>query len=275
MCLFARRTRGVSFQRSLALLNRSLAMGEPDNDREGSPSGAPSDGAHVAPEAFADADAPVRIDTPSQHARAVGAWRAWLAALASDAEAALAAAMTYAALGEEAKDAWLDALERDRGMVEAPSVALYAPLLAVESDEGRRARILGAMGALMANARAGSALRGVTASGDRVCAVATPLYLDFVELLVCRYDPERGVVSAHHEPFRNAAQVSTSVESALEEAVALSSAPLRDVIEELAHAVVADRREGRDPPEALARFSHLFGPDLEGSASAEGSLDRA
>ncbi len=226
-----------------------------------------------------DGSAPIRIDArpsqvppsqpppsqlpPSQHTRAVGAWRAWLTALASDAEAALAAAMTYAALSDEARDAWLDALERDRGLVEVPRVALYAPLLAVEADDRRRGRIADAMGALSTDTRAGEALRGTTAAGDRVCAVATPLYLDFVELLVCRYDPERGVLSAHHEPFRNAAQVSVTVASALEEAVVLSSAPLRDVVEELAHAVVADRREGRSPPEALARFSHLFGPDLE------------
>src|SRR5580698_8957832 len=86
--------------------------------------------------------------TPSQHARAVGAWRSWLEALASDAEAALAAAMTYAALPGEARDAWLDALDRDRGLVEVPHVALYAPLLAVEADEARRARIAFAMGTL-------------------------------------------------------------------------------------------------------------------------------
>jgi hypothetical protein len=201
--------------------------------------------------------------TPSQHARAVGAWRSWLAALASDAEAALAAAMTYAALPDEGRDAWLDALDRDRGLVDVPHVALYAPLLAVEADDARRARITFAMGTLSKDVRAGKALRGKTAKGDLVCAVATPLYLDFVELLVCRYDPERGVLSAYHEPFRNAAQVSSAVESALEEVVALTAVPLRDVIEELAHAVVADRREERQPPEALARFSHLFAPDLE------------
>jgi len=225
--------------------------------------------------------ASIRIDsTPSQHARAVGAWRSWLEALASDAEAALAAAMTYAALPPEGRDAWLDALERDRGLVEVPRVALYAPLVAVEAEEQRRARIVHAMGvgALPASAFEGKALRGATASGDRVCAVATPLYLDFVELLVCRYDPERGVFSAHHDPFgrfRNVVHVSSLVASALDEAVALSPAPLRDVIEELAHAVVADRREGRAPPEALARFSHLFGPDLEGSADGGESEEEA
>jgi hypothetical protein len=93
--------------------------------------------------------------------------------------------------------------------------------------------------------------------------VATPLYLDFVELLVCRYRPDRGVFTAHHEPFRHADQVAATVASALEQSIDLEPASLRDVIEELAHAVVADRREGRVAPDALARFSHLFGPDLE------------
>jgi hypothetical protein len=234
-----------------------------------------SDGGDGSPEGGSISERDFLATTPSQHTRAVGAWRSWLAALASDAEAALAAAMTYAALPPEARDAWLDALDRDRGLVDVPHVALYAPLLAVEVDEPRRARIAFAMGALPEAARAGKALRGKSASGDLVCAVATPLYLDFVELLVCRYDPERGVLSAYHEPFRNAAQVSAAVESALEEAVALSLAPLRDVIEELAHAVVADRREGRTPPEALARFSHLFGPDLEGEPTHEGDFTAA
>jgi hypothetical protein len=208
-----------------------------------------------------------RFDAAMDPSRAIGAWRTWLAALATDAEAALAAAMTYASLEGEARDAWLDALDRDRGLVEVPLVALYAPLLAVEGDGLRRERILHALGALAPSNRGAKsrsrALRGALGSGDFVCAVATPLYLDFVELLVCRYHPDRGVFSAHHEPFRHANQVVASVESALEQPVPLEAVPLRDVIEELAHAVVADRREGRVAPDALTRFSHLFGPDLE------------
>src|SRR4051812_27323699 len=76
---------------------------------------------------------------------AVAAWRAWLSALASNAEAALAAAMTYGSLDEPARDAWLDALDADRRAVDVPTVALYAPLLAVETDAARRTRIERAM----------------------------------------------------------------------------------------------------------------------------------
>jgi len=245
--------------------------GESDG-REPEPGAAPDVPAsmpepHLAlvPNIAAEAGAPP--PSASEHARAVGAWRAWLGALASDAEAALAAAMTYAALPDETRDAWLDALERDRGLVEAPRVALYAPLLAVEVDPARRARIAFHMGTLPPSVRGGKALCGRSAKGEAVCAVSTPVYLDFVELLVCRYDPERGVSSAYHEPFRHVSEVPLAVQSALGEAIELSPGVLRDVIEELAHAVLAGQREGRPSPEALARFSHLFNPDFEGDSS--------
>jgi hypothetical protein len=39
-------------------------------------------------------------------------------------------------------------------------------------------------------------------------------------------------------------------------------APLSDVVEELAHAIVADRRQGRAAPEILGAYAHLFVPDL-------------
>jgi hypothetical protein len=229
---------------------------EPEPEERGPP-------ALQAERSPSDPAGPMSSGTPSEQTRAVGAWRSWLGALASDAEAALAAGMTYAALPDEGRDAWLDALERDRGSVDVPRVALYAPLLAVEVDDARRARIAYHMGAIRSEASGGKALSGRTAKGDRVCAIATPLYLDFVEVLVCRYDPDGGVRSAHHEPFRHASQVASAVESALEETILLTPAPLRDVVDDLAHAVVADRREGRTPPEALARFSHLFNPTLE------------
>jgi hypothetical protein len=39
-------------------------------------------------------------------------------------------------------------------------------------------------------------------------------------------------------------------------------APLPLIVEELAHAVVADRRAGRTAPPALLRYIDLFAPDL-------------
>ena len=43
----------------------------------------------------------------------LAAWHEWLGALATDAEAAIAAAHVYGELGPEARDAWLDALHED------------------------------------------------------------------------------------------------------------------------------------------------------------------
>ncbi len=45
--------------------------------------------------------------------RILAAWREWLAALATDAEAAIAAAHVYGELGPEAREAWLDVLAED------------------------------------------------------------------------------------------------------------------------------------------------------------------
>src|SRR5204863_2691075 len=80
--------------------------------------------------------------------RAHAAWRTWLAALAKDADAVTAAALAYESLGPEGREAWLDALDQDAPDVGVPKVALYAPLLGVEEDDERRARIvLNVMGA--------------------------------------------------------------------------------------------------------------------------------
>src|SRR5271170_133596 len=78
---------------------------------------------------------------PDDDDRVRAAWRSWLSALSTDAEAAMAAALAYESLPEEGRDAWLDALEADAPSLGVPAVALYAPLLAVETDDDRRARI--------------------------------------------------------------------------------------------------------------------------------------
>src|SRR5690606_9687998 len=78
-------------------------------------------------------------------ARAVQAWRQWLLSMATDAESVLAAAIAYRDLDGEGHDRWLDSLEADAPSVDVPRVALYAPLIAVESDPNRRARLLAAL----------------------------------------------------------------------------------------------------------------------------------
>lgn len=191
---------------------------------------------------------------PRTHA----AWRTWLAALATDADAAIAAALAYESLSGDGRDAWLDALDRDAPEVKVPRVALYAPLLGVEQDDARRARIARNVEGAAKRSTPPQAFVG-SKGDDRVCLVVSPLYLDFVEILLCRYRPDEGIRDARHAWL---AEKSAVAEQAKELGVTLVEAPLPQVVEELAHAVVADRRTGRAAPEALLRYIDLFAPDL-------------
>src|SRR5690606_16564094 len=100
-----------------------------------------------------------------------------------------------------------------------------------------------------------------TRGDDRVCLVVSSLYLDFVEILFCRYHPDVGIREAWH---RWLVHVSAVSRHAAEVGVAMADRPLPDVVEELAHAVVADRRGGRAAPLVLLRYIDLFAPDLAG-----------
>ena len=191
---------------------------------------------------------------PRTHA----AWRTWLAALAQNADAATAAALAYESLASEGRNAWLDALDADAPSVDVPTIALYAPLLAVEQDEARRARIARSVTGAAKRSTPPSALVGWK-NGDRVCLIVSPLYLDFVELLLCRYDQDQGIHEARHEWLVHTNEVASC---AREMGVTMIDAPLQQVVEELAHAVVADRRAGRAAPAALMRYIDLFVPDL-------------
>lgn len=199
-------------------------------------------------------------------ARVVDAWVTWLGALATDAEAALAAAMAYKELDGSARDRWLSALEHDTERVNVPRIAVYAPLLAVESDPERRTRITEAIGPadVAATPRvAASALCGATSGGLRVAAIVTPLYLDFVQVLACGYRMDAGFDWVKHDPIvdrKNAPRPGDSIGEA-----SLESTPLKPLVDQLAHAVLAHQRSGRVLPEALKVFADLFGPGADGS----------
>lgn len=190
--------------------------------------------------------------------RAHAAWRTWLTALAKDPDAVTAAALAYESLGPDGRDAWLEALDADAPLVGVPKIALYAPLLGVEEDEERRARIvLNVVGA----ARKSTPPRAFVGSRgeDRVCLIVTPLYLEFVELLFCRYDPDVGIREAWHKWLAHKDDVGACAD---EIGVAMREGPLPQVVEELAHAVVADQRSGRTAPPSLVRYIDLFAPDV-------------
>jgi hypothetical protein len=203
----------------------------------------------------------VRSVEPRAHA----AWRTWLSALAHDADAVTAAALAYESLEPDQRDAWLDALDADAEAVAIPKIALYAPLLGVEQDDERRARIARNVEGAAKQSTPPRALVG-SVEGDRVCLVFSPLYLDFVEILFCRYHPDEGIREARHDWLAHRGEVA---ELARQTSVTLAEAPLPQIVEELAHAVVADRRAGRASPPALVRYIDLFVPDLAGGSGED------
>jgi hypothetical protein len=196
-------------------------------------------------------------------ARVVDAWCEWLGAMATDAEAALAAAMAYKELDAAARDTWLSALEQDALRVRVPKIAVYAPLLAVESDPRRRARITDAIGPLEAEATphiSAYGLSGVAEDGVRLATIVTPLYLDFVQVLACAYRLRDGFSWVKHDPIvdrRRAPCAGGELAGVL-----LESTPLKPLIDELAHVVLAHKRSGRKLPEALRVFADLFTPAM-------------
>ena len=196
------------------------------------------------------------------------AWRSWLSALACDADAAVAAALAYDALPAEGRDAWLDALSVDAPMLSVPAIALYAPLLAVESDDARRDRIALALGGSpppKSGLPGARAFLGVASDGTHACILVAPVYLQFVQVLKCRYTPDGGFLSVQHDPLRHAGDVAGLSDV---EGVSVEPTPLGVVVDELAHAIVADRRERRATAPGLASFAHLFRPDLEHAGDA-------
>lgn len=187
------------------------------------------------------------------------AWQEWLRALATDADAALAAAHVYRDLDGAARDALLSALTEDSRSLPVPAVAIYAPLLAVESDPSRRARIELAIGTDVGadpNRRRVRALRGIAPDGARVLALVSPLYLRFVDVLFCRYTADEGFVWVRHDALLD--EKDAPADGATVDGVSVEATPLTPVIEELAHAVLAQRRHGRELPPALHLFAHLF-----------------
>ncbi len=204
---------------------------------------------------MSDGDEPRVATLPPGRARS--AWQAWLRALADDAEAALAAALTYEALGPAERDAWLDALDEDAPQVLAPRESLYAPLLLVEDDAVRRARIGVACGdaPLRGTPRA---WWGKREDGLRVCVVVAPLWLRFVETLRCGFTDDE-IVFAEHDPLRS----DDDVEHTEHRGAELERAELSVVVEELAHAILAAQRTSRQLPAALKAFAHIFTPERE------------
>lgn len=190
------------------------------------------------------------------------AWRTWLEALASDAEAALGAALAYETLDTRGKVAFLDALEQDAPRLGVPRVALFAPLLSVEDDSERRARILRAMGDDVGD-DAGvrpRALSGTASDGARICVVVKPVYLDFVRVTSCRFKLDHGIVWVREDPLihaKDAPQPGSTLDG-----MTLESTPVPPVVDEIAVAIVAHRRREGSLPDSLKPLLALFDATL-------------
>jgi hypothetical protein len=213
-----------------------------------------------------------KVAAPAVEPRILAAWRQWLSALATDAEAALAAAHVYGELAPDGRDAWLDALDEDGPKLGIPRVALYAPLLSVEIDRARLVRIQQAIALDSSTAtslpaiRTTRALRGIASDRTRIAMLVAPLYMDFVQVLSCRYSPHTGFVWVKHDPLRSSAQApkpGTKVDD-----VTLETTPLNIVVEELALAILAQRRRGDIIPPTMALFANLFDARPESDAGA-------
>jgi hypothetical protein len=202
---------------------------------------------------------------PEDDARFARAWRVWLAALAHDSEAAYAAAITYRSLDVEGREAWIEALEVDAPNVGAPAIALYAPLIGVEEDANRRARLEAALArqsTLSPPSQAAiSGLYGETPA-LRVLVIVKPLYLEFVEVLTCTLDKATGCFrDVECDPLRRGEEA--PIAGDLLFGATLENEPIEPVIEELSLAVLAQKRSGAPLHPALKHFVDLFAPRPE------------
>ena len=190
-----------------------------------------------------------------------GAWRAWLCSLATDAEAATAAAHLYGELPGAVRDAWLDALGEDAPNLDVPRAAIYCPLLAVERDPARRERIRkGSKTRLGSITRVRYALLGTGSKGVRVGVLVIPMYLQFVRVIVCRIVKHRGFDWVQQDPI--GCQQDAPVAGSVVDGVELLSTSAQVVVDELAHAVLAHRRSGRELPRILYDCADLFSASL-------------
>jgi hypothetical protein len=199
--------------------------------------------------------------------RLVDAWCVFLGRLATDAEAALAAAMAYKELAGAAREDWIAALEHDIDRVSVPPIAVYAPLLAVEVEPRRRERILAALGPVQADATpttAAFALASRPSEPSRIAVIVAPLYLDFVQVLACAYRPGEGFDWVKHDPIVELRRAPRGGEFV--GGVEVEATPLGSVVDDLAITVVAHTRTGGVLPEALTVFADLFGPGGEAPA---------
>jgi hypothetical protein len=81
-----------------------------------------------------------------------------------------------------------------------------------------------------------------------------------VQVLTCTYTPTSGFVAVKHDPLCSERDLGLPREI---DGIAIEPTPLHMVVEELAHAILAEGRRQRPLPAALASFAHLFVPHFD------------
>ena len=143
-----------------------------------------------------------------------------------------------------------------------PAVAVYGPLLAVESEPQRLQRMrqgLARSRDVAPSSVQRRALLGRIQNGQRIGVLVEPLYLGSVQVLACAYVPAGRFVWVRHDPIAADEQALNAGHEL--EGVKLELVPTRLLVDELARTVVAHRREGGTLPDALCLFANLFGLD--------------
>src|SRR5690606_18149745 len=100
-------------------------------------------------------------------------------------------------------------------------------------------------------------LRGNRLAGARLYVVATPLYLDFAQVLACAVK-EGKFLWVKHDPIVGPSGVPRVGE--VLDGVRLEVTPLKASMDELALAVLSHQRFGLTLPEGLSVLGDLLGP---------------
>ncbi|MCH2110165.1 MAG: hypothetical protein MK135_12625 [Polyangiaceae bacterium] len=184
-------------------------------------------------------------------------WREWLRSMATNPEAALAAAIAYREMDDAGRMRWLESLRTDVDELDVPAVAVYAPLLAVESNEERRDLLK--LGLNVDEASLPSqepwALGARSDPESKLILLVIPLYLDFVQILACTI--QRGTFSAvRHDPIALATAVPAPNE--LFDGARLERVPLKSALDDIASTILSHRRTGAAIPDALHVVSDLL-----------------
>jgi hypothetical protein len=228
-----------------------------------------------APRTSPDGDRPsypldlFRADVPQQgksddatlafDKRSSAVFRQWLSSMATDAEAALAAAMSYREMTPSGRDQWLAFLQGDIQGLDIPKIAIFAPLLSVEQDPERR-QLLESLA--FDDDQPGTSLTGRCAlvgqksNGERVYVLVCPLYLSFAQVLACGVN-DGCFVWVRHDPI--VAHADAPKRGDLMQDVKLEGAAFVVVLDELAATVLSHQRRGHTLPEAVYMLSDLLG----------------